>query len=80
VTDAELTQAWTTLEPHDPQRRRIDAQVSAWLEAHDTPLAAEWLALFRAAPVAGPGLALASAVSLSMFAAPALAWLMRALA
>ena len=79
MTDDDLTQAWTALEPADPQRGRIDAQVSAWLDAHDTPLAAEWLALFRAAPLAGPGLALASAVSISVFAAPVILRLARAL-
>jgi len=77
MTDAELHQAWTTLEPDGRSRRRIDTQVSAWLDAHDTSLAAEWLGLLRVAPLAGPGLALASAASMSAFIAPALLWLAR---
>ena len=44
MNDEELGDAWTTLEPTVRQRRRIDARVFAWLEARDTPLAAEWLA------------------------------------
>jgi hypothetical protein len=69
--------AWTTLEPTGHQRRRIDARVSAWLEAHDTPLAAEWIGLFRVAPLTAIGLAAVSA--LSIVAAPPLIWLARAL-
>lgn len=80
MTDAELLQTWTTLDPADDRLRRIDAQVSAWLDAHDTPLAAEWLGLVRVAPLAGPGLALASAASVSAFIAPMLLWLARVLA
>jgi hypothetical protein len=38
---------WSTL---DPTGRSADASIgaSAWLEARDTSLAAEWLALLRA--------------------------------
>ena len=42
MNDEELGGVWTTLQPTVRQRRRIDARVSAWLEARDTPLAAEW--------------------------------------
>jgi hypothetical protein len=73
MNDEALGPAWTTLEPTGPQRRRIDAQVFAWLDAHDTTLAAEWLGLFRSAPLTAFGLATASAVSLA--AAPPLIWL-----
>jgi hypothetical protein len=64
MTDEELVDAWTTLDPTGRGRRRMDAQVFAWLEAHDTPLAAEWLGLFRVAPFAALGLATVSAVSI----------------
>ena len=52
-------------------------RVSAWLEARDTTLAAEWLGLFRVAPFAALGLATVSAVSI--IAAPPLVWFARAL-
>ncbi|MEO5820670.1 MAG: hypothetical protein ABIT71_09195 [Vicinamibacteraceae bacterium] len=70
-------ETWTTLEPTVHQRRRIDAHVAAWLEARDTPLAAEWLGLLRAEPFSAVGLLAASAASLAA-ATPAI-WLARAL-
>ena len=72
MNDEELGGVWTALEPGVRRRRRIDARVFAWLEARDTPLAAEWLGLFRGAPFASLGLAAVSAVS--MLAAPPLVW------
>jgi hypothetical protein len=77
MNDEELGGVWTTLEPAVHRRRRIDAHVFAWLEARDTPLAAEWLGLFRASPFAGLGLATVSAVSI-VTATPFL-WFARAL-
>ena len=77
MNDEELADAWTTLGPTVGRRRRIDAQVFAWLEAHDTPLAAEWLGLFRVAPFAALGLATVSAISI-VIATP-LVWFARAL-
>ena len=77
MNDEELGDAWTTLEPTVRRRRRIDARVFAWLEARDTPLAAEWLGLFRVAPFAALGLATVSAVSI--VTATPLVWFARAL-
>jgi len=77
MNDEELGDAWTTLEPAVRRRRRMDARVLAWLEARDTPLAAEWLGLFRAAPFAAFGLATVSVVSI--VTATPLVWLARAL-
>ena len=77
MNDEELGTAWTTLEPTVRQRRRIDARVFAWLDARDTPLAAEWLGLFRVAPFTALGLATVSAVSI--VAATPLVWFARAL-
>ena len=77
MTDEEFGEVWTALEPAARRRRRIDARVFAWLEARDTPLAAEWLALFRVEPFTAAGLAALSAVSI--VAATPLAWLARAL-
>ena len=42
MNDEEIVGAWTTLEPPMLQRRRMDVRVSAWLEASDVSLAAEW--------------------------------------
>jgi hypothetical protein len=50
----------------------MDARVFTWLEARDTPLAAEWFGLFKGAPFAALGLATVSAVS--VVAAPPLVW------
>ena len=72
MNDAELGGAWTTLDPTAPRRRRIDARVFASLDAQDTPLAAEWLGLFRAAPFAGLGLAAVGGVSI--VTVPPLVW------
>ena len=58
MNDEELGAVFTTLQPTVGQRRRIDARVFAWLEARDTPLAAEWLGLFRATPFSASGLVL----------------------
>ena len=77
MNDEELGDAWTTLDPTVRRRRRIDAHVLAWLEARDTPLAAEWLGLFRVAPFAALGLATVAAVSI--VAATPLVWFARAL-
>jgi hypothetical protein len=77
MNDEELGDVWTTLTPPVRRRRRIDAHVSAWLEARDTPLTAEWLGLFRVAPFAALGLATVSAVSI--VAATPLVWFARAL-
>jgi hypothetical protein len=77
MNDEELAIDWTTLRPTVRQRRRIDAHVSAWLEARDTPLAAEWLGLFRVAPFSAVGLIAVSAVSIAT--ATPLAWLARVL-
>jgi hypothetical protein len=77
VNDEELGGAWTALRPTVLQRRRIDGRVVAWLEARDTPLAGEWLALFKVAPFSAAGLVAVSAVSV-VTTAPVV-WLARAL-
>lgn len=77
TNEQDLADAWATLEPSTRQRRHIEARLSAWLDAHDTPLAAEWLGLFRGAPVAAFGLATVSAVALVV--TTPMVWLARAL-
>jgi hypothetical protein len=77
MNDEELGGVWMTLQPTVRQRRRIDARVFAWLEARDTPLAAEWLGLFRVAPFSAVGLVAVSVVATAT--APPFVWLARAL-
>ena len=77
VNDEELGAVWTTLQPTVSQRRRIDARVFAWLDARDTPLAAEWFGLLRAAPFSA--IALVAVGAVSIVTATPLVWLARAL-
>jgi hypothetical protein len=77
MNDEALDAAWTTLEPAADRRRRIDAQVASWLDAHDTSLASEWLALFKLAPLPAFGLATVSALAIAV--APPLIWFAQAL-
>jgi hypothetical protein len=77
MNDDTLGNAWTTLEPTSDRRRRIEARVSAWLEARDTPLTAEWLALFSLAPLTALGLATVSTVAIVL--APPVVWVAVAL-
>jgi hypothetical protein len=77
MNDEQLDGVWTTLQPTVLQRRRIDARVSAWLEARDTPLAAEWLGLFRLAPFSAVALVAVSAISIATL--PPFIWLASAL-
>jgi hypothetical protein len=78
MNDEELAEGWTTFEPTATQHRRIEARVFTWIEAHDTSLAAEWLALFRVAPFGALGLAAASGVA--VVAISPLLWFARAIA
>ena len=77
MNDNELAGVWTTFEPAPDQRRRIDARVSAWLEAADSPLASEWLQMFTVAPFSALGLVAISAASILM--TTPIIWLARAL-
>ena len=77
MNDEPLAGAWETLTPEARQRHRIEGRVFAWLEAHDTTLAAEWVALIRVSPFAAVGLGTVSAVSIAT--APPFIWLVRAL-
>ena len=77
MNDDDLRAAWTTLEPTALRRQRMEARVFSWLEARDTPLALEWLGLFRVTPLSAIGLLAASTASL-VTATPIL-WLARVL-
>ena len=77
MNDEALQAACTMLEPTAEQRRRINARVAEWLDAHDTSIAAEWLGLVRTRPIAALSLATAGAVAI--VASTPLLWFARAL-
>lgn len=77
MNEEDLGALWTTLEPTAARGRRIETRVAAWLDARDTPLAREWLALVGSAPFATLGLATVGAVAI--VATTPLAWLAYAL-
>ena len=77
MNDEQLASDWHTVTPTARQRQRMEGRVFAWLEAHDTSLAAEWLGLVKASPFAAVGLGGVSAVSIA--ATPPFVWLARAL-
>lgn len=52
MNDAELLSLWSALEPSTRRRARIETRVFEWIEAKETPIAAEWLALLKVEPVA----------------------------
>jgi hypothetical protein len=64
MDDEYLARAWAALEPSEAERRRIEATVSAWLDARETSLMSEWLGLLRIHPFAALAYAAASAVAL----------------
>ena len=77
MNDEELVGVWATFQPTVHQRGRIDARVSAWLEARETSIVAEWLGLFRIAPFSAVGLVAVSALAVAI--APPVIWLVLAL-
>jgi hypothetical protein len=64
MTDGEIGQLWSTLQPSTRECARIESRVLEWVEASEASLVTEWLALLRVNPIAGLGLVAASAVSL----------------
>jgi hypothetical protein len=66
MTDTEMTELWSTLQPSTRERVRIESRVREWVEASETSLLTEWLVLIRVNPIGGLGLALASALSMLM--------------
>ena len=66
MNDDELIGIWTTVEPSAGSRRRMQARVFDRLDASDTSLVAEWIGLFRSAPVPTFGLAAVSAVAIPL--------------
>ena len=67
MNDTELTRLWTALEPNGQQRARIEDRVFEWIEARETSILGEWLALIRIDPIPGFSLAAAAALALLLF-------------
>jgi hypothetical protein len=51
MNDTELMNRWSALEPSARQRARIETQVFDWLDASDTSIVSEWLALLKVEPL-----------------------------
>jgi hypothetical protein len=64
MNDTELLRLWTALEPGTRRRARIATRVFEWIEARETSIAAEWLAMLKIEPVSVLAYAAAGAVSL----------------
>jgi hypothetical protein len=64
MNDAELMSLWSALEPSTRRRARIETRLFEWIEAKETSIAAEWLALLNVEPVSVLAYAAAGAVSL----------------
>jgi hypothetical protein len=67
MNDTELTSLWAMLEPSSRSRARIETRILEWLEASETSLAGEWLALLKVEPVTGLAFVSVGALSLMLF-------------
>ena len=52
MNDMELVTTWSALEPSARRRARVETRVFDWIEAGETSIAGEWLALLKVAPLA----------------------------
>ena len=77
MTDVELIDTWSTLEPSSYRRARIETRLFEWLEASDTSLLGEWLGLLKVEPLAG--LAYVSVGALSLVLLTPVGWIVAAL-
>jgi hypothetical protein len=73
MDEVEISGAWATLEPSARRRARIETRVFDWLEASETSLAGEWLALLKVEPLAV--LAYVSVGAISVLALTPIGWL-----
>jgi hypothetical protein len=77
VNDTQIMSLWSALEPSTRRRARIDTRVLEWLEASETSLAGEWLALLKVEPLTG--LAYASVGALALVLLTPVGWVLSAL-
>jgi hypothetical protein len=73
VNDTDLVSLWSALEPSTRRRARIETRVFEWLEASETTIAAEWLALLKTEPLTA--LAYASIGAVSLFLLTPVGWI-----
>jgi hypothetical protein len=66
MNDTELLNLWAALEPSPRRRARIETRVFEWLEAGETSIAGEWLALLKVEPLKGLAYASVGALSLAL--------------
>jgi len=64
MNDRELVSLWSALEPSARLRARIETRVFEWIEAGETSIAGEWLALLRVEPLTALAYVSVGAVSL----------------
>jgi hypothetical protein len=67
MNDTELATLWAVLEPGARRRARIETRLFGWLEASETSLAREWLALLSVEPLTGLAYATVGALSVLLF-------------
>ena len=77
MNDAQLMSLWSTLEPNGRQRARIETRLFEWLEASDTSIASEWLALLKVEPLTA--LAYASVGAIALLLLTPVGWIASAL-
>ena len=77
MNEAELIGTWSTLEPSARRRARIETRVFEWLDASETSLLREWLALLKVEPLRG--LAYVSVGALSLVLLTPVGWIVSAL-
>ena len=66
MNEMELVSAWSTLEPSARQRARIETRVFEWIEASQTSITGEWLALIKVEPLSVVAFASVGAASLAL--------------
>lgn len=66
MTDEELIAYWEALEPTPDASARMARRVETWLDAQETWLWEEWLAMLGAAPIQGFAFACAGAIALAL--------------
>jgi hypothetical protein len=65
MSDTDLMNLWSALEPTSRRRARIETRVFEWIEASETSIAGEWLALLKVEPLSVLAFASAGAASLA---------------
>ena len=66
MNEVELVSAWSMLEPSARQRARIERRVFEWIEASETSITGEWLALIKVEPLWVVAFASVGAASLAL--------------